>query len=99
MIYTLENEKIKITATYGVELNNLITRKILLNSMEWKWSLLEIPFSYLVSYSWEGSKGKYRVEGKEYELPQHGLARLREFKMIEKTDSRIVLNYCGMKIH
>ena len=34
--------------------------------------------------------GKYVVDGKTYELPQHGLARTREFKLIEKSESRIV---------
>src|SRR5699024_1105120 len=33
---------------------------------------------------------KYRVENAEYELPQHGLARTREFEMIEKDDNHIV---------
>ena len=34
--------------------------------------------------------GKYKIDGIEYELPQHGLARTREFKLIEKSESRIV---------
>lgn len=92
MIYTLENEKIKITAnTYGGELNNLITKE---DSVEFLWNGNEAFWKYhspiLFPIVGKVLKGKYRVEGKEYELPQHGLARLREFKMIEKTDSRIV---------
>lgn len=34
--------------------------------------------------------GVYKVDGKEYELPQHGLARLKQFEIIEKTDNKIV---------
>ena len=34
--------------------------------------------------------GIYRVDGKEYNLPQHGLARVREFELVEKTDNKLV---------
>ncbi|MBU5454675.1 aldose 1-epimerase family protein [Caproiciproducens sp. MSJ-32] len=92
MIYTLENENIKITAnTYGGELNNLITKK---DAVEFLWNGDENYWKYhspiLFPIVGKVKNGKYRVDGKEYELPQHGLARLREFNMIEKTDSKII---------
>ncbi|ASW44275.1 aldose 1-epimerase family protein [Clostridium isatidis] len=92
MIYTLENEKIKITAnTYGGELNNLITKK---DSVEFLWNGDEAYWKYhspiLFPIVGKVLDGKYIVDGKEYNLPQHGLARVREFNMIEKTENRIV---------
>ena len=34
--------------------------------------------------------GIYRVDGKEYNLPQHGLARVSEFELIEKSENKLV---------
>ena len=67
MIYTLENEKIKITAnTYGGELNNLITKE---DSVEFLWNGNEAFWKYhspiLFPIVGKVLKGKYRVEGKE----------------------------------
>lgn len=92
MNYILENENIKISAsTFGGELNNLITKK---DNVEFLWNGDEKYWKYhspiLFPIVGKVFNNKYRVESVEYELPQHGLARTREFKMIEKDDNHIV---------
>lgn len=92
MNYILENENIKISAsTFGGELNNLITKN---DNVEFLWNGDEKYWKYhspiLFPIVGKVFNNKYRVENKEYELPQHGLARTREFKMIEKDDNHIV---------
>ncbi|GAA0086987.1 aldose 1-epimerase family protein [Clostridium sp. CTA-7] len=92
MKYILENENIKISAnTFGGELNNLISKK---NSTEFLWNGDESYWKYhspiLFPIVGRVTDGKYLVDGLEYELPQHGLARTKDFKMIEKDDNHIV---------
>jgi galactose mutarotase-like enzyme len=92
LLHTLENENIKITAnTFGGELNNLITKK---DSTEFLWNGNSEYWKYhspiLFPIVGKVLNDTYIVDGKTYELPQHGLARVREFSMIEKTDSKIV---------
>lgn len=92
MNYVLENENIKISAsTFGGELNNLITKK---DNVEFLWNGDEKYWKYhspiLFPIVGKVFNNKYRAENGEYELPQHGLARTREFKMIEKDDNHIV---------
>ena len=92
MKYFLENENIKIsTDTFGGELNNLFSKK---NSIEYLWNGNEAYWKYhspiLFPIVGKVKDGKYIVDNKEYELPQHGLARTREFNMIEKDDNHIV---------
>ena len=92
MKYTLENENIKISAnTFGGELNNLTSKK---DNTEYLWNGDETHWKYhspiLFPIVGKVLNSKYRVEGNEYELPQHGLARTREFTMIEKDENHIV---------
>lgn len=91
MLYSLENEFIKITAnTYGGELNNLISKK---ENTEFLWSGDPTYWKYhapiLFPIVGKVKNGEYRVDGKTYELPQHGLGRLSKYSMIEKTDNSI----------
>lgn len=92
MKFILENENIKISAnTFGGELNNLILKK---DNTEYLWNGDEKYWKYhspiLFPIVGKVLNNKYRAEGNEYELPQHGLARTREFTMIEKDDNHIV---------
>lgn len=91
MLYTLENTNIKITAnTFGGELNSIITKN---DSTEYLWSGNEEYWKYhspiLFPIVGKVLNNEYTVDGKVYSLPQHGLARVREFEMIEKTDKSI----------
>lgn len=92
MIYTLENENIRVVASSnGGELHSI--KKIndeteyLCNGDERYWKY-HAPVLFPIVGKVNG--GKYKIDGIEYELPQHGLARTREFKLIEKSESRIV---------
>lgn len=92
MLYTLENEKVKITVSkQGAELHN-ITSKV--DGTEYLWNRNKRYWSYsapvLFPIVGKVKNGTYKVDGKEYNLPQHGLARLKEFEMIEKTDDKII---------
>ena len=91
MLYTLENEKVKITVSnQGAELHNITSKA---DGTEYLWSGNNKYWSYhapvLFPIVGKVKDGTYRVDGKEYNLPQHGLARLKEFEMIEKTDNKI----------
>lgn len=92
MIYTLENNFIKITAsTIGGELHNILSKN---NNTEFLWNGDEKYWKYhapiLFPIVGKVKDGRYFVNGKIYTLPQHGLARTKEFVMIEKTDNSIV---------
>lgn len=90
MLYTLENENIKITAsTFGGELNNLISKN---DSTEFLWCGDAEHWKYhspiLFPIVGKVIDNSYKVDGKTYELPQHGLARLREFTLVEKSENK-----------
>ena len=91
-MYTLENEKIKITVSkQGAELHN-ITSKV--DGTEYLWNRNKRYWGYsapvLFPIVGKVKNGTYKVDGKEYNLPQHELARLKEFEMLEKTDNKII---------
>ena len=92
MIYTLENENIRVVASSnGGELYSI---KKINDETEYLWNGDERYWKYhapvLFPIVGKVNGGKYKIDGIEYELPQHGLARTREFKLIEKSESRIV---------
>ena len=92
MIYTLENENIRVVASSnGGELHSI---KKINGETEYLWNGDERYWKYhapvLFPIVGKVNGGKYKIDGIEYELPQHGLARTREFKLIEKSESRIV---------
>ena len=92
MIYTLENENIRVVASSnGGELHSI---KKINDETEYLWNGDERYWKYhapvLFPIVGKVNGGKYKIDGIEYELPQHGLARTREFKLIEKSESRIV---------
>lgn len=91
MIYTLENNKLKITAhTYGGELHNIFNKE---NDTEYLWNGDSSYWKYhapiLFPFVGKVKNNEYRVDGHTYSLPQHGLARVSEFTMINKSDSEI----------
>lgn len=97
MIYSLENEAIKITAsTYGGEIHSLTSK---IDGTEYLWNGDPEFWKYhapiLFPIIGKVKDLKYRVDGKEYTLPQHGLARISEFNLIDKTKDSISfeLNY------
>lgn len=97
MIYTLENSFIKITASNkGGELYSLKSKG---DNTEFLWNGDPTFWKYhapiLFPIVGKVNNLKYKVNGCEYILPQHGLARTSEFNLISKTESKITfeLNY------
>lgn len=91
MIYTLENENLIVTAsTYGGELHSIREK---LDNTEYLWNGDEVFWKYhapvLFPIVGKVKGGKYKVDNKIFELPQHGLARTRDFTLVEKTDDSI----------
>ena len=91
MIYTLENQHLKISlSNHGGELHSIKGKK---DNTEFLWSGDEAYWKYhapiLFPIVGKVFNGKYTVEGTNYELPQHGLARVRDFEMIEETKNSI----------
>ena len=91
MIYTLENQHLKISlSNHGGELHSIKGKK---DNTEFLWSGDEAYWKYhapiLFPIVGKVFNGKYTVDGKTYELPQHGLARVRDFEMIEQTKNSI----------
>lgn len=91
MIYVLENENISITVSdQGAELHSI---KGKCDNVEYLWNGNKRYWGYhapvLFPIVGKVKDGIYRVDGKEYQLPQHGLARVSNFKMIEKKENKI----------
>lgn len=94
MLYTLENEWIKITAnTHGGELHSLTDNK---TGTEYLWNGDAAHWKYhapiLFPIVGRVIDNQYRVDGKTFELPQHGLARTSEFTCSEQTDESITFS-------
>lgn len=91
MIYSLENSSIKITAsTHGGEIQSISSK---IDETEYLWDGNPEYWKYhapiLFPIVGKVINSKYRVDGKTYELPQHGLARTSEFTLISKTDDTV----------
>lgn len=91
MIYTLENDILKITVdTHGAELSSIFNKKQN-KEMLWQgdpafWGRRS-PVLFPVVGKYKNSKTTYN--GKEYSLGQHGFARDSDFALIEKTDNKL----------
>lgn len=91
MIYTLENDILKIAVdTHGAELSS-IYRKDERREMLWQgdsafWGR-KSPVLFPVVGKYKNGKTTYN--GKEYSLGQHGFARDSEFTLVEKTDNKL----------
>ncbi|MGL4874699.1 MAG: aldose 1-epimerase family protein [Clostridium sp.] len=94
MIYNLENKQIKLTAsTFGGELHN-ITSKV--DSTEFLWNGDKSYWKYhapiLFPTVGKVINGEYRVDGETFKLPQHGLARISEFNLIEQSATTLLFS-------
>ena len=91
MLHTLQNDILKIKVSdFGAELKSITGlsdgAEYLHNGdpQFWKYtSPVLFPFVGKVV------NNKYRVDGKEYELPQHGFARTTEFKCVRETEDEL----------
>ncbi|MDO5517878.1 MAG: aldose 1-epimerase family protein [Clostridium sp.] len=91
MFYSLENKNIKIiTRTHGGELTSIINKD---NGSEYLWDGNPEYWKYhapiLFPIVGRLIDNKYKCNGKIYELPQHGLARTSEFKLIEMKSNEV----------
>lgn len=91
MVYSLENENLKIqVSSYGAELNSLFSKKA---NIEYLWNRDPAGWKYqtpiLFPIVGKVKDSKYLVGDKVYELPQHGLARLSEFTLLQKSKNAI----------
>ena len=94
MEYIIENSNLQIkTRTQGGEITSIFNKD---NETEYLWNGDPTYWKYhapiLFPIVGKVVDSKYRVDGKVYELPQHGLARVSEFKMIDKIMSKLVKN-------
>ena len=86
---TLSNEVLTVNVSeQGAELQNIIK-----NGIEYLWQgdpafwARRSPVLFpIVGSVWEG---KYRVEGKEYALGQHGFARDMKFDLVEASQTEV----------
>lgn len=91
MISILENNLIKITAsTSGGELHSIIGKN---TNTEFLWTGNPEYWKYhspiLFPIVGKVNNGKYFIDNKCFELPQHGLARLQEFKLICASNDKL----------
>ena len=91
MNYILENSNLKITTrSYGGEITAIESKT---DGTQYLWDGNPEYWKYhapiLFPIVGKVNNSKYRVEGKVYELPQHGLARTSEFNMIDKKDNEV----------
>lgn len=87
---TLKNDKLEITVSeHGAELTSLKCgeREYLWQADPAFWKRHSPVLFPIVGSVWDG---KYRVEGKEFELGQHGFARDMDFKLLSKTEDSIM---------
>ncbi len=87
MVYTLENEWLRITVReQGAELRSLAEKA---DGTEYLWNGDPVWWKYsspvLFPIVGKLAAGTYRVDGREYELPAHGLGRISEFRLVGQT--------------
>lgn len=91
MINCLENSKIKITVSdKGAELHSITAKE---TETEFLWNGDAAYWKYNAPHLFPNIGKlidmKYIVNGSEYELPSHGIARISEFKLLEKDENSI----------
>lgn len=90
MIHTLKNDALKITvADYGAELKSLTgadgTEYLFDGNPKWWKYTSPVLFPFVGKLV----NNKYRAEGKEFSLPQHGFARITNFECIREENDEI----------
>lgn len=91
MTYYLENDELKLKfRSLGGELQSIFSKK---DNTEFLWNGDETYWKYhapvLFPIVGKVLNGEYRVNGSIYNLPQHGLARVLEFNVLEQTKNSI----------
>ncbi|MBQ9615667.1 MAG: aldose 1-epimerase family protein [Selenomonadaceae bacterium] len=92
MLYVIQNEELLVEVrSQGAELRSIKEKS---DETEYLWNGDPAWWKYsspiLFPIVGKLVDGKYRVDGKTYELPAHGLARISEFQLVEKAPSRIL---------
>ena len=93
MLYSLENKDLLVQVRdHGAELRSIKERA---DETEYLWRGDPTWWKYsaplLFPIVGKLVDGKYRVNGKTYELPAHGLARIADFTLIEQEKDAIKL--------
>ena len=91
MLYNLENDILCVQVrSYGAELRSLKERA---DETEYLWDGNPQWWKYsspvLFPIVGKLQDGKYRVHGKEYKLPGHGLGRISEYQLVERRNDYI----------
>ena len=91
MLYSLENDKLCVQVrSYGAELRSIKERA---DETEYLWDGNPQWWKYsspvLFPIVGKLQDGKYRVNGKEYELPGHGFGRISEYQLVERRQDYI----------
>lgn len=91
MSHILENDFLKIIAnTHGAELHSIKGKK---ENIEFLWNGNPEFWKYhapiLFPIVGKVKNNAYKVNNKTYSLPQHGLGRLNDFKLIEETENSL----------
>ena len=91
MVHTLQNDALKITvADHGAELKSITgadgTEYLFDGNPKW-WKYTSPVLFPIVG---KLVNGKYRAEGKEFELPGHGFGRISDFKCVKENAEEII---------
>lgn len=91
MIHTLQNGELKITvAEHGAELKSITgadgTEYLFDGNPKWWKYTSPVLFPFVGKVV----DNKYRVDGKEFELTQHGFARTSNFECVDETQDKII---------
>lgn len=99
-MYTLENDYLTLTAdSHGGELHSLCSKN---SHTEYLWNGDAAYWKYhaplLFPIVGRCIDNEFRIDGKTYELPQHGFARISEFTCIEETDMQLTFELKSSEI-
>ena len=94
MLYTIENDRLCVQVRdHGAELRSIKERE---DETEYLWNGDPTWWRYsspvLFPIVGKLKDNKYRVGGKTYELPSHGLGRISDFQLVEEEADRIAFS-------